>query len=402
MKNSNSEEKYLTITELEYEIKSSKFDINNLLKIRGYQNKPLNFDQAYLLGIFALSSYVTQIKHLFDLPIEMREKQSIAALCTFHNKATYEKKGSEEQIAGICAAVFDYDVGTSASGFILPTKEVMDNCGMGGDLCKTPNLSTIAALIASADGIAMVKHGSPGNTDNVGSSDFLAYCGVNLFPEKAMIQNAVQKLNFAYTDALDENYKRIHTQTHRSARLAHMNDIIGPITNPVDPKYMKKRVLGINHLISPEKVALAYKILNEKEVTYVDQGLFIRGFSDINRNGGIDEVSIMSGGTLVAELRSGEVTTYNLFAKDFGLDEITPEQLDPGKNKAQTSRDILQGDSTDGHRDSALANASILFYLSQGLTFKEGVEKASEILTLGKPYELLQDYAKFTTRGDLK
>lgn len=393
--------KYLLPKDLEREVKDTKFNINHLLKHNGYQNQPLSFDQAYFLGAFSLSPYVSELQDVFQLSRESVLVQSVAALCTLHNQALYTKEGSAEQIAGICAAVFDYDIGTSSSGFLIPrVDEVIDNCGMGGDLFRTPNLSTIAALIASASGVKMLKHGSPGNTDNIGSSDFLLHCGVNLFPIKEKIEEAVEKINFGYTDALDSKYKRIHQQTHEYAKLAHMNDIIGPITNPVNPKLMKKRIIGINHLVPPERVAEAYQILNQKGITDVNTGLFIRGFCNQKRNGGIDEVSIMPGGTKVAELYGSEIRVYDLFAKDFRLKEISSEELNPGNNKAETSRKILSGEILDRRVDAAVVNAAIIFYLTERLNLKEGTEKAREILKSGRPYQLLQDYAKFSHGGE--
>lgn len=373
------------------------FSVNKLLKTAGYQNKHLGFDEAYLLGIFALIPHVDSLEGTVDLPRETILVQSVAALCAFHNRALYEKNGSEEQIAGICAAIIDFDIGTSKIGFLDPeVTSVMDNCGMGGDLFRTPNLSTTAALIAASQGINMLKHGSPGNTDNTGSSDFLRYCGADLFPDPAIVKSAVEGLHFGYTDALDTRYKRIHTQTHGVARLAHMNDIIGPITNPVDPNYMKKRVLGINHLIPPERVAAAYKVLNERGVTHVEQGLFVRGYADKARNGGIDEVSIMPGGTRISELKDGEIITYDLYAADFELREVSPAELNPGEHKAEISRKILTGEVTDGKRDSVIANAAILFHLERGCGYAEGTSLARAALDSGKPLQTLESYVAIT------
>ena len=390
--------KYLELSQLEQLVRERNFDVNCLLKQYAFQNKPLDFDSAYLLGAFTLASYVSELREIFPGSPELILRQSIAALCSFHNRATYIQERSGEQIAGICAAVFDYDIRTSEYGFIVVdgSENIMDNCGMGGDLYRTPNLSTIAALIAAANGIPMFKHGSPGNTDNVGSSDFLAYCGVELFPSKNIPKEGIKQLSFGYTDALDIRYKRIHLQTHQQAKLAHMNDIIGPITNPLHPKLMKRRVVGINHLIPPERVAEAYKILNEKQITAVEKALFVRGFSTPERNGGIDEISIMPGGTIVAELNHGEIRTYNLYARDFDLEEISASELDPGSNKAQTSLSILKGELEDSRTNATLANAAILFYLAKGISFREGTALARKTLLSGKPYELLRAYAKLS------
>ncbi len=378
-----------------------KFNVNHLLKNKGFQNQPLSFEEAYLLGAFVLSAYDSELSQIVSIDQEKTLIQSVAALCTFHNLETYQKERSAEQIAGICAAVFAYDIQRSDKGFLHPTvDEVIDNCGMGGDLYRTPNLSTLAGLVAAAGGINVLKHGSPGNTDSVGSSDFLEYCGVNLFPDKKIVEEAVKTLGFAYTDALD-SYKRIHLNTHLDAGLAHMNDIIGPLTNPVHPCYMKKRVVGVNHLIPPERIAQAYQILNEKGITFIERGLFVRGFADRSRIGGIDEVSLMPGGTIVTELRDGKIKTYELFAHDFALPEMTAEDLCPGKVKAETSRRILTGEIQGPKLAATLANSAILFYLVEDLPLKDGVDKSRELISSKEPLNLLEDYATLS-RGAKK
>ncbi|MBT4539758.1 hypothetical protein HOC32_05710 [Candidatus Woesearchaeota archaeon] len=389
--------KYMEISELGDAARQTKFSVNSILKHNGYQNKPLSFEQAYLLGAFTLSGYVSELQEEFDTTPEVALRQSLAALCTLHNRALYEQEGSAQQIAGICSAVFDHDIGTASKSFVQPNVEmVMDNCGMGGDLYRTPNLSTIAALIAAADGIPMLKHGSPGNTDSTGSSDFLVHCGVDLYASKETVESGVEKFNFGYTEALDEGYKRIHSQTHQFAKLAHMNDIIGPITNPVVPHLMRRRVIGVNHLIPPERIAEAYAIMNRAGVTAVERGFFVRGFADPARTAGIDEVSLMGGGTLVAELYNDDVESRFIFAQDFGLHEMEPEELDPGKNKAETSRRIVSGEITGGKQDAALANAALLFHLAQGISLKESTEKSRNLIESGKPFEILQNYAEHT------
>lgn len=379
---------------------SKGFSANGLLKYYAYQNKPLNFVTAYLLGVFTLIPYKNYLQNVFDTEQELAEKQSIALLCALHNKETYKRPGAPEQIAGLCAAIFDYDIGMSPYGFLEAEIDgVMDNCGMGGDLYRTPNISTIAALIAASDGITMCKHGSPGNTDSTGSSDFLESCGVTLFASKELVQIGLEKYHFGYTDALDTSYKSIHVQTHRSAHLAHMNDIIGPITNPLHPRLMTRRVLGVNHLIEPQVVAEAYQLLNEQEITQVDHALFVRGFVDRERNGGIDEVSIFPGGTRVAELKNGKINTYHLHADDFGIPVQEYSEPPQGKDgKAQFSRKILEGKVTGMPKDLVLANTAILYYLTHHLSFDEGFRRAKDVLESGAPVHNLEQYIALTKR----
>lgn len=384
--------------------KSEMFSVNKILKHNAYQNKPLDFESAYTLGIYTLYPYKKCLKGVFKEKPSLAEKQSIAALCALHNQETYKQKGAAEQIAGIVAAIFDYDIGCSDKGFLNPNVEyAMDNCGMGGDLYRTPNVSTTAAIIAATDKIPMCKHGSPGNTDSTGSSDFLEFCGVKLFSGKKTVEKELEKNYFAYTDALDTGYKSIHVQTHISAALAHMNDIIGPITNPLNPKLMKKRVLGVNHLIEPKTVAEAYKILNERGVTDLKHGLFVRGFVTKNREGGIDEVSTFEGGTKVAELKEGKISEYDLYAEDFGIPIGTYFEPPRGKEgKAQFSKDIFEGKIKNSFTDLVLANAAILEYLGKGLSFKEGFKKAKEIMESGKPIKTLEAYAAISSKRGKK
>lgn len=381
-------------------------DIKHILKNHAYQNIPLNFDEAYALGAYALDGCRGN---------DLAQIQSIVALSALHTKATYcwrKKKGDEKshghklpqnasgQIAGICAAVFERDIALSHFGFFNPdVPYAMDNCGMGGDLIVTPNVSTVAAFIAAAAGIPMAKHGSPANADKglYGSSDFISIiCGINVAVPKKHMQECVEKFGFGYTEALDVKYKLIHMQTHEIAQLPHMNDIIGPITNPLNPKKITRRVLGVNHLISPAIIAETYKILNKKGITNLKHGLFVRGFADRNRYRGMDELSICIGGTQVAELNNGKIQEYHLGAKDFGLRPVPVESISPQGNKGEFSMKILKGEVTGPPLQMILANAALLFYLAKKSdNLKECYKMAEEVHKSGIPYAVMTQVREY-------
>ncbi len=349
-------------------------DIKHFLKEHAYQNIPLSFVEARALGLYAIEGCLGN---------QLAQIQSITALSALHTRATYgwQRNGvmhhsghplpanAAEQIAGICAAIFEKDIGASEFGFLQPqVPYAMDNCGMGGDIIVTANVSTIAALIAAAAGIWMCKHGSPANADKGrhGSSDFISLLGINAYATRNEVERCIEQECFGYTEALDVRYKRIHLQTHKVAMLPHMNDIIGPITNPLSAQIMTRRVLGVNHLISPHIAAEAYQILNEQGVTNLEHGLFVRGFSDLHRYEGMDEVSICEGGTQVAELRDGKIKDYYLNASDFGLETVSPSEISPptGMSKGDLSVGILQREIDGPPLRMILANAALLFYLA--------------------------------------
>lgn len=351
-------------------------EIKHFLKDHAYQNTPLTFEEAYSLGLYALEGCSGN---------QLAQIQSIAVLSALHTRSTYAWQLNEtaerhhghrlpqsaaEQIAGICAAVFQNDIAVSEFGFLRPdVPYAMDNCGMGGDLIVTANVSTIAALIASAAGIPMCKHGSPANADSGrhGSSDFVSLLGISTYATRDEVERCVEIEGFGYTEALDVRYKRIHLQTHKVAMLPHMNDIIGPITNPLSAQLMTRRVLGVNHLVSPRVIAEAYQILNERGVTDLQHGIFVRGFADSCRYEGMDEVSICDGGTQVVELRNGAIYERNLNVCDFGLTPASPEEVSPprGMSKGDFSLGILKGKITGAPLEMVLANAALLFYLAK-------------------------------------
>lgn len=375
-------------------------DIKHILKDHAYQNIPLNYEEGYKLGVYALKGCQGD---------KLAQIQSIAALCALHTKATYlwqeQNKGikmghsdlprnAAEQIAGICAAIFEHDIAVSKNGFLDPDiPYAMDNCGMGGDLIVTANVSTIAGFIAAAAGIPMCKHGSPANADQgrYGSSDFISLiCGINTYAPKNKVERCIAKVGFGYTEALDIRYKRIHSLTHKVAQLPHMNDIIGPITNPLNPQKLTKRVLGTNHLIPPKIVAEVYRILNNRGITNLQHGMFIRGFANRNRYEGMDEISICPGGTQIAELKNGEIREYDLFAEDFGLTSVPVESIMPRGDKGKFSLGILKGEIDGPPREMVLANAAILFYLAgRSINLKECYKMAKEVFLSGKAYETM-------------
>src|SRR3989338_10670894 len=94
-------------------------EIKHLLKDYAYQNIPLAFDEAYSLGLYALEGCVGN---------QLAQIQSIVILSALHTRSTYAWQWSEaaerhhgdrlpqnaaEQIAGVCAAVFQNDIGIS-------------------------------------------------------------------------------------------------------------------------------------------------------------------------------------------------------------------------------------------------------------------------------------------------
>lgn len=241
----------------------------------------------------------------------------------------------------------------------------------------------------------MCKHGSPANADGGrhGSSDFISDLGIQTYCAKSRTERCIETEGFGYIEALDVRYKRIHQQTHAFAMLPHMNDVIGPITNPLNPGLLTRRLLGVNHLIPPGLFPEVFKILNQRGITNLQHGIFVRGLTDNDASGGMDELSICEGGTLVAELCDGKAREYRLHARDFGLQPVKVSEISPPvwMSKGEFSLKILKGEIKGPPLSMILANAELLFYLAEKSTdLKECYAMAEEMQSSGKAYEKVQ------------
>ncbi|MGI0141175.1 MAG: hypothetical protein ACREBF_00785 [Candidatus Micrarchaeales archaeon] len=351
---------------------------------------------AYSLGVFALYAFNTalstdeHLKKAFGDP-ELAKIQSVTILSSIYNAATNKRSGAHEQLAGIVAAVFQYDIGLSKHGFLkTKSKEVYDNCGTGGDTINSFHISTSSALLAASQGVKLAKHGSPGGAQRSGSSDFIDYLGIDKLASPEIITQSIDDANFGYIEAVNTNYKKIHVLTHGVAHLAHMNDIIGPMTNPLKSENLVGKVLGVNQVIGPLVVAKAYQLLNNLGIMHVEKALIVRGYANGNKAKTVDEVSIMNGGTEAVLFSAGMMEYLKIEFSDFGFSTPAKEKdLSPSINDAQSrlqyTENVLEGFGPDGARNTLIANTAVLLALSKikrgetatNLDLKDGVEVAS-------------------------
>lgn len=361
------------------------FDIHRFCKHHAQKCIALSYDDAFELGKAAVEAAISGEN---SLTID-----TTSLLTGLYNVHTLAHPSAPEMLAGLSAAVFQYDIGMSPQGFLKMdgVPYAMENCGMGGDTIVTPNVSCLSALCAASAGITMIKHGSRSHTDagKSGSSDFFEQqCRIPLKLEVDRMKVLIRECHIGYIDAVDTRFKRIHLQTMHRSSVSHLNHILGPITSPVDPRLLRRRVIGVNQVVNPKVVAETYRILNEKGVTHMDHLWVVRGRG--NKEGdSIDEASIAHGGTEFAVLRDGEIQTGVLTADDFGIQAVPFDSLSipKGIKKGDYSLAILRGEIDGPTVDLVYANAALLLQLADPtLDLRTHVQTARELIESGRTY----------------
>ena len=164
-------------------------------------------------------------------------------------------------------------------------------------------------------------------------------------------------------------------------------NVLGPLTNPA---HATRMVLGVFNADYVDKIAAA---LNQLGVT---DALVVFG------EDGLDEISAC-GETEVAELRHGKVERYTVKPEDFGLTRCTKADLVGGTalENAEITKNILLGKSTPAQRTAAVLNAGAAIYVAiDGLSLKDAMQKAQDVIDDGSAYKKLQAFIRITNEED--
>ena len=192
---------------------------------------------------------------------------------------------------------------------------LVDTCGTGGDGAHTLNISTGAALVAAACGVAVAKHGNRSVSSKCGSADVLEALGLPLEMEPEALGALLDAHGFAFLFA-----PRLHPAmravmpVRRALGVRTVFNLLGPLANPAG---VRRQVVGV---YGPGVMPLVAGALAElgAEHAWVVHG-----------EDGLDELSVCAP-TRVIEVRTGAI------AREFTVD---PQRL----GIARASRAELAG-----------------------------------------------------------
>ena len=110
---------------------------------------------------------------------------------------------------------------------------LLDTCGTGGDVSGTFNVSTAAALVVAASGIAVAKHGNRAASSACGSADVLEALGVAVDQEPDAVARSIDELGIGFLFAPRFHPAMRHAiQARREIGIRTVFNLLGPLTNP--------------------------------------------------------------------------------------------------------------------------------------------------------------------------
>lgn len=273
-----------------------------------------------------------------------------------------------------------------------------DTCGTGGDVLKTFNVSTAAALVLAASGVRVAKHGNRGITSACGSADVLEKLGVAVDLDPAEVQTCIEEvgIGFLFAPRFHRAMKNVQavrrTLAAESARrgvVRTMFNVLGPLTNPAGASH---QLIGV---YDPALVRTFAEVLRRLGVA---KALVVHGTGPNGK--GMDEISTM-GPTRVAELAGGEIREYEVTPADLGLPTAAGAEDFLGGDPDRSARilsSVLAGTDDGPRRDFAAANSgAALFAAGEVASLADGVGAARVVLASGRARAKLEELARRTS-----
>lgn len=301
---------------------------------------------------------------------ETSATQNAAFLAALSTKST--KAETIAEITGCAAAMRDHATK-------VPTNmDILEIVGTGGDNAHSFNISTTSALVASAGGLKIAKHGNRAASSQCGTADCLEALGVNInqSPEKCIELLEKTGMCFFFAQKYHTSMKYVGA-IRKELGFRTVFNILGPLTNPASPQM---QLLGVYDEYLAEPLAQVLMKLG------VEKGMVVYGQDKL------DEIS-MSAPTTVCEFKDGWFKTYTITPEDFGFTRCTKADLvggTPAEN-AKITLAILRGEKGP-KRDAVLMNAGAALYIGGKTdTLKKGIQLAAEVIDSGKAMKTLEE-----------
>lgn len=267
----------------------------------------------------------------------------------------------------------------------LNDMDVLELVGTGGDGSNTINISTLSSVVVSAAGIPVAKHGNRAASSKCGTADCLEALGVKIDCAPARSAQILKDINLCFLFA--QKYHpamRFVGAVRKEMGIRTLFNVLGPLANPAGATMQLFGVYS-EELVEP--------------LAHVLRNLGVKRAMVVYGRDSMDEISL-SAETKVCEFKNDEFKSYVIKPEDLGLTRCNKEDLVGGtpQENAAIVNDILGG-AKGPKTDVVLLNAGAAIYLaSDGITLKDGIEKAREIIVSGKAKKQLKEFIEETNK----
>ncbi|MFC0242901.1 anthranilate phosphoribosyltransferase [Rhodopseudomonas telluris] len=248
--------------------------------------------------------------------------------------------------------------------------DAVDVVGTGGDGSGSVNVSTCTSFIVAGCGVPVAKHGNRALSSKSGAADVLGALGVKIDITPAQVGRCVHEagIGFMFAPTHHPAMKNVGPTRVELATRTIFN-LLGPLSNPAG---VKRQMIGVFSRQWVQPLALVLKNLGSESIWVV------------HGSDGLDEITL-SGPTAIAQLKNGEITSFEISPEDAGLARAPAEALKGGDAEANAValRAVLEG-MPGPYRDVALLNAAAtLIVAGKAKDLKEGVALATQSIDSG-------------------
>ena len=265
----------------------------------------------------------------------------------------------------------------------LDSEPLLDTCGTGGDGGGTFNISTVAAFVVAGAGVRVAKLGNRSFSSRCGSADILEQLGVHVSLAPERVAQSIREIGIGFLFAPLMHPAMKHAQPARvELKTRTVFNLLGPLTNPARAT---RQLIGAPSAQAAELMANALAGLDPERA-------FIVHGSD-----GLDEVTT-TGSTLVFEVNSAHVRSFQWTPADFGVPTATCDALRGGDRacNAAIATAILKG-QPGAQRDIVLVNsAAALLVAGAANDLRDAMERASQSIDSGAAWTKLRQLAEFS------
>lgn len=277
-----------------------------------------------------------------------------------------------EELEGFRDALLDLCLAVDLSDY-----DPIDLCGTGGDGKDTFNISTLASFVVAGAGVHVTKHGNYGVSSKCGSSNVMEYLGLRFSSDPDFLKRSIEQTGVCVLHAplFHPAMKNVGPIRKELAVKTFFN-MLGPMVNPAFPK---NQLVGVYNLELARMYGYLYQNTDKR-------------FTILNALDGYDEISL-TGDTKIISNHSESLLTPT----DFGVDRVNREDITGGVDVAESAQiflKVLQGQGSRAQNDVVCANAGMALATVQGISPREGYEKAWDSLMGGKALESLKKLQK--------